>query len=427
MTSEDESIKKMMKYRWAIFAVLALAYFFVYFHRTSTAVVGTEIGDAFGVGAASVALLGSLYFYAYTVMQLPGGLLADTWGVRKTVFTFLLLAAVGAFLTGVATDFWVVLMGRILIGAGVAVVYIPIMRALAMWFRTYEFASLSGILLAIGNVGAIAAATPLALMTDALGWEMVFLLLGVITVILALMCLLIVKDRPTDMGFPSIQEIEAEESGNTALLENVEPVPMLEGMKMAFGGGRKFWPLAIWFFFMYGSIMVYQGLQAGPYYKNVYAMENFSLMITLVGVGMIVGCPLSGILSDRVVKSRRKVLVIGTLLYTVMWAVIWLTAGEFNDMAVQGVINFLFGFFGGWFVVAYAQIKELFPVAIVGTATAALNIFPFAGGAVLQSLSGLVVTTGEALAEFETLWMFMFICMIIASIAALLSVEKERA
>jgi len=426
MTLNKESVGKMMRYRWAIFAVLAVAYFFVYFHRTSTAVVGTAIGDTFGVGAASIALLGSAYFYAYTIMQLPSGLLADRFGPRITVSSFLILAALGAFLSGVANSFWMVMLGRVLIGAGVAVVYIPIMRVLALWFRTNEFASLSGALLAIGNVGAIAAATPLALMTDALGWKNVFLLLGVITVILALICLYVVKNSPRESGYPSIQEIEAEEKGVEMKESVVENIPMLEGMKMTFSGGRKFWPLAVWFFFMYGSIMVYQGLQMGPYYDNFYSMEDFSLMITLVGVGMIIGCPLSGVLSDRVFKSRRKVLLVGTLVYTVIWAIIWIFAGELDSMLTQGIINFLFGFFGGWFVVAYAQIKELFPVAIVGTATAALNIFPFAGGAILQTLSGFIVTTGTDLAEFETLWLLMFLCMIVASIAAFFSVEDSQ-
>lgn len=52
MLSKD-NIGKMMKYRWVIFAVLALVYFFVYFHRVSPAVMAGDLMTTFGVGATS--------------------------------------------------------------------------------------------------------------------------------------------------------------------------------------------------------------------------------------------------------------------------------------------------------------------------------------------------------------------------------------
>ena len=99
------------------------------------------------------------------------------------VSIFTLVAAAGAILTGIASTFELVIAGRLLIGVGVAMVYIPLMKILAAWYRKNEFASLSGILLAVGNIGALSAAGPLALMSDALGWQQVFLILGMITLI----------------------------------------------------------------------------------------------------------------------------------------------------------------------------------------------------------------------------------------------------
>ncbi|HOK27905.1 MAG TPA: MFS transporter, partial [Methanomassiliicoccaceae archaeon] len=419
---------KVLKYRWAIFGVLAFAYFFVYFHRVSTAVVSEDLQGTFGVGAASIALLSSAYFYAYTIMQLPSGLLTDSWGPRKTVSIFTMVAAAGAILTGIASSFLLVIAGRLLIGVGVAMVYIPIMKILATWYRKNEFASLSGILLAVGNIGALSAAGPLALMSGALGWQQVFLALGVITVVLAVAAWMITRDRPVDMGLPSIQEIESDETGEPIPpAKEVEKIPMTQALKMTFGSGMKFWPLAVWFFFMYGSIMVYQGLWAGPYYADVLGWDKatYGMVLTFIGIGMIVGCPLAGILSDKVLKSRRKVLIIGTVAYTIIWAAIWMSTGRLDSVIGQSALNFMFGFFGGFFVVSYAQIKELFPISIVGTTTAALNIFPFAGGAILQQVTGLMLVERTA-AGYETIWLFMLVCMIIATVAGFLSKEKAR-
>ncbi|HPR66561.1 MAG TPA: MFS transporter, partial [Methanothrix sp.] len=284
---EKSEVEKVLSRRWAVFGVLAIAYFFVYFHRVSTAVVSADLEATFGVDAAAIALLSSAYFYAYTIMQLPSGLLTDSLGPRKTVSIFTLVAAAGAILTGIATSFELVVAGRLLIGVGVAMVYIPAMKILSTWYRKNEFASLTGILIAVGNVGGLSAAGPLALISEALGWQEVFVMLGAITILLAAVVWTITRDRPSDMGLPSIQEIEAmerggsepvSESGTTeeeakekemTVEETMEKIPMAEALKMTFGSGRKFWPLAVWFFFMYGSVMVYQGLWAGPFFSDV--------------------------------------------------------------------------------------------------------------------------------------------------------------
>lgn len=365
--------------------------------------------------AASIALLSSAYFYAYTIMQLPSGLLTDSLGPRKTVSLFTLIAAGGAILTGIASTFDLVIAGRLLIGIGVAMVYIPTMKILASWYRRNEFASLSGILLAVGNLGALSAAGPLALLSAAFGWQQVFIILGLVALVLALASWAIIRDRPSDLNLPGIQQVEP-----------LEKIPMLEALRMTFGSGMNFWPLAVWFFFTYGIIMVYQGLWAGPFFQDVLGWNKATsgLVLTFIGIGMIFGCPAAGYISDRILKSRRKVLIIGTVLYSIVWAAIWITAGQVQSQEVYMVINFCFGFFGGFFVVSFAQIKELFPNSMVGTSTAALNIFPFAGGAVLQQLSGLMLATRN-LESYQNLWLFMLICMAAAAVAAFFSREKD--
>lgn len=426
MALEKDKVKRVLNYRWAVFGILAMAYFFVYFHRMSTAVVSGDLQGTFGVDAASIALLSSAYFYAYAIMQLPSGLLTDSLGPCKTVSIFILVAAAGATLTGMASAFEQVIAGRLVIGIGVAMVYIPTMKILAAWYRRNEFASLSGILLAVGNLGALSAAGPLALMSTALGWQQVFLMLGVITIVLAISAWIIIRDRPSDMNLPSIQEIEAEETGKPVPeAETMEKIPMGKAIRTVFGAGLKFWPLAIWFFFMYGTIMVYQGLWAGQFYHDVLGWDKaiYGLVLTFIGIGMIIGCPAAGYISDKVLKSRKNVLIIGTVVFTIVWAIIWITAGKITSPETYMAINFAFGFFGGFFVVSFAQIKELFPITIVGTSTAALNIFPFAGGAVLQQISGLMLTS-RSLEAYQNLWLFMLICMVMATAAVFLSKER---
>ncbi len=433
MTIDEQSKKKMLSYRWAIFGVLAVAYFFVYFHRTTGGAISQTLQDAFGVGSASIALLASAYLYAYTLMQIPSGILTDKLGPRTAASAFVALIAVGSILSALAepaNNFNLMIAGKFIIGIGAAVVYIPIMKVLAVWFRKNEFATMSGILLLVGNVGGIAAATPMVIMMDVLGIEMTYIVLAVITAAIAGACYLVVRNFPGEKEFPSIEEIVSEETGEPITEKNTDKIGTVEALKMTFTSGRKFWPLAIWFFALYGTIMLWQASQAGSYYQNCcgFSKSDAGLLLTMVGVGMVFGCPLAGRLSDRVLKSRKKVLIIGTVVYTVIWAVIWATSGNdsMNGFAVQAAINFLFGFFGGWFVVSYAQVKELYPIAMAGTSTAALNLFPFAGGAILITIAGFIVTD-KTLAQYQTVWLMAVALMVIACICAFLSVEKEKA
>ena len=160
----------MLSYRWVIFSILALAYFWVYFHRTTGGAVSDEIKTLFGVDSAAVSLLAAAYLYSYTLMQLPSGLLTDTLGPRKAATIFIWVIVLGSLLSAYAayvSDINLLTAGKFVIGIGAAVVYLPIMKIIAVWYRKYEFVSLSGILLLVGNVGGIAAAYPMVAMCKA--------------------------------------------------------------------------------------------------------------------------------------------------------------------------------------------------------------------------------------------------------------------
>ena len=304
------------------------------------------------------------------------------------------------------------------------------MKVIAVWYRKYEFASLSGILLLVGNVGGIAAAYPMVAMCNSMGLQNTYIVLAILTFAVAVAAGLLVRNHPSEMQLPSIESIVAEETNKSVAESTSGSVPMVEALKRTFTSGRKFWPLAVWYFFTYGTIMLWQALQAGMYYRNVYGWDStqFGLLLTLVGVGMVLGCPLAGYLSDKLLRSRKKVICFGAVCYTAVWTVIWLTAGDLASWGMQAAINFCFGFFGGFFVVCYAQIKELFPISMAGTSTAALNLFPFAGGALFTIVGGLIVKTevaSEYLGEYRTLWLLAVICMLIATFCAFISVENK--
>ena len=95
-------VSKMVRYRFWIFAAISAAYLVSYFHRSAPAVVGPEIIKDLGLAPAALGFMGAMYSWAYAAAMLPAGILADTWGPRKTVSVFVFVAAIGGFLFGLA-------------------------------------------------------------------------------------------------------------------------------------------------------------------------------------------------------------------------------------------------------------------------------------------------------------------------------------
>ena len=426
----NDPVAKMLRFRWLIFWVLALAYLFVYFHRLSLSVVADNIVKDFNMSAGTMGLLGSIYFYCYAAMQLPAGLLSDSIGPRKTVTIFLLVASAGSVIFGLAPDIHTAFVGRVLVGFGVSMVFIPTMKILSQWFRSHEFASMAGILNAVGGVGALAATWLLAFMSSSMGWRTSFVIIGCCTLFLVLMVWLVVRDRPQDRGWPSILTIE-----NMETQSNTKPVEigLLEGAGRVLSN-KYFWPVAIWFFFDCGIFFGFGALWGGPYLMHVYGMSQAETgaVLSMIAYGMIVGSPLLGFLSDKVLKSRKKPFVICTSILACLLLCLYLAPAGLPRPALYAIF-FVFALCSSAIVViGFTTTKELFPVEIAGTSVGTVNLFPFLGGAVFMPLLGQVLDsypkteTGYALEGYSALLLILLISSLLALICTFFMKETWK-
>jgi sugar phosphate permease len=383
-TASPAELTPALRRRWFIFAILAIGYMLVYFHRLCPAVVAKEMMTSLGVGGAIMGVLASAYFYPYALMQLPAGLLADSWGPRRTITLFFIVAAVGSALLGLAPNSVVAIIGRGLVGVGVSLLFVSTMKIQAVWFRKQEFALMAGILMAVGGAGGLLAATPLAWLAGAIGWRASFVVIGAGTLFLALLIWVVVRDKPEDLGWPSIVKADPGADAPHAA------IPLGAGMKMVLTEVR-FWPLAVWFFFNFAVFFSVAGLWGGPYLREACGLDNIQTgnVLAMATLSMIVFSPVTGWVSNRV--GRKPVMIAGSVgvILVVIWPVLFTTTLPLWSLFV---LVFCLGVFGSAVVVVgFTTAKELFPVAIAGTSTGLINLFPFAGGAVMQPVLGAVL------------------------------------
>ena len=406
-----DKTKSVLRFRWLIFFILSLAYFFVYFHRLSLSVVANDLVKDFQTSASAIGVLGSIYFYCYAVMQLPAGLLSDSIGPRKTVTFFLLIASAGSILFGFAPNIETAYAGRVMVGLGVSMVFIPAMKILSQWFRAYEFALMAGILNAVGGAGVLAATWLLALMVAWFGWRVSFELIGVCTIVAVALGWLIIRDRPEDKGLPSLAQIDGKESEVTA---PVNPIGLWEGARQVVAE-KYFWPVAVWYFFDCGIFFGFGALWSGPYLMHVYGMTRAEAgtVLSMIAWGMIVGSPILGFLSDRVLKSRKKVFVFCTSGLVLILLFFNIFPSDL-PLAALYVLFFMFSICASCIVaIGFTMTKELFPVEIAGTSVGTVNLFPFLGGAVFMPALGKVLdvypkpATGYSLDAYATLLLIL--------------------
>jgi len=154
---------------WPVLVIPSAIYFVSHFHRIALGVVAQDLARAFAVTAAGVGALAAIYPYVFVALALVAGSLADTLGPRLTLAAGALAMGLGAIVFGLAPSFSVVVLGRLVVSVGASVILIAFLALAAEWFRPDEFATISGLTQTVGNIGGLAAASPLALLVDGIG------------------------------------------------------------------------------------------------------------------------------------------------------------------------------------------------------------------------------------------------------------------
>src|SRR3981081_4568128 len=157
-----------------IVTTLATAYMASHFFRASNVTIGLDLMRDLSIGPEALGALTGAFFFGFAAMQIPCGFLFDRFGPRRSVVGMLILATSGGIIFTLAPTWPILLTGRVLMGAGFGVMLIGSMVVISRWFPPDRFSTLAAMVMSIGLLGNLAATTPLAWATQAIGWRAVF-------------------------------------------------------------------------------------------------------------------------------------------------------------------------------------------------------------------------------------------------------------
>lgn len=361
--------------RWLALGIVACAYVLSFFQRFAPAGVAQDLAAAFQTSAASLGVLAATYFYVYTVMQVPTGILADTLGPRRILLLGGLIGGGGSFLFGFAPTLELALIGRTLVGLGVSVTFIAMLKLIAVWFEENRFATLVGVCMLIGNFGSVLAGAPLSALAQSTGWRGVFIGVGVVSLVLAAACWLLVRDHPAEQ-----QNAPRPRVDRTAILASLLSVLR----------NRDTWPAALANAGMCGAFFTFAGLWATPYLMQAHGMERAlaAQHVSTWFAGFAVGSLLIGGFSDRI-QRRKPVILITSHLLLLVYVALYIapripTAASFLLFAVLGLAT-------AGFTLTWACAKEVNPPLLSGMSTSVANMGSFLAAALLQPFFGWVM------------------------------------
>ncbi len=366
-----------MDRRTAVIGVMISLFFFSFIYRTSPAVISPYLAREFSLGAERLGLLSSVFFLVFAAAQVPLGPALDFIGPRKVVSVLACLGALGSLTFALAPTYGVAVLGRGLNGLGMACMYMGTLTLAANWYSPRSFATVAGVVSALGNTGALIATLPLALLAASLGWRGSFLLFAAFNLLLAVLAWAIVRDRPDSPASP------------------VSPPADSFSLSRAFRvvlGSFSFWSIALLNFFFAGSFLAVQGLWGGPFLMDVFGLTPVQAgpVLSGIAIGYIVGCPLTGMISDRLVSSRKKLTLAVLSLYLVPWVLLGNVLLPGRE-ALLYPVYLAIGLFASGSVLFITHLKELFPARIVGTALSLSNLFAIGGAGILQYLMGGII------------------------------------
>lgn len=350
---------------WVVCGLAAAFYCYEYLLRIIPGLIVPDLQLAFSVkemplDATMIGHLSAFYYYAYTPMQLPVGLLMDRYGPRWILTMAVLCCAAGTAIFASTESYWVAASGRFAIGFGSAFAFVGVLKLASIWLPANRFAMVSGLTTTLGMVGAMLGDIILTDLIQSIGWRDTLISSSYIGFVLVPIVWLIIRDTPP--------QVKANASS---------PVPRMSYPKLWSEIRFSLKNPQIWLAGIVGGLlmtptMVFPELWGKLYLQTVHHLEEAesSHAVIMIFLGWAVGGPIAGFISDSI-RRRKLPLLVGGFLTTILLLCFFYYPNL--TLFQMKVLMFLIGVTSSVEVICFALGRENCPTSLAGTAIAVTN------------------------------------------------------
>lgn len=277
-----------------IYVLVALFLCFEMAVQVSPGVITNELMRDFKINAFWLGFMSSVYFYSYTAMQIPAGLLFDRFKLRTVIIVPLLVCSFGTYLFSFANTVLFGSLARLLMGCGSAFAFIAVLVTAANVFDRKYFAFLAGVTQMLAAVGAMSGNFPLNRIVDCVGWRTTMQGLTYVGVALAFAIWFFVR-------YEDRSHYKKDSSCNRSALESLKSIV----------SKSQTWIIALYACLLWAPMAVFASLWGRDFFVKAYNLSssNAAILVSLMWVGIAVGSPIFGWWLDRSYNRKTPLFV----------------------------------------------------------------------------------------------------------------------
>lgn len=371
MNRSDQKGSQSLVYPMLVWALLALFFLYQYVARSSIPTTLTDnIMLHFGLDSAGVGALLGCYYYAYTFMQVPAGILLDKFGTRSIAAIAASLCAVGLYVFVCTTSTFVGAVGQTLVGVGSAFAFLTLIKYINSWFSPSQATTMTSVSAAFGPIGPVCAGPAIAVLAHQMDWKDLITGFSFIGIGLAAALYLLVRDRKD-------------------VTENADKSSLKDSILFILKS-RQIWILSIYSLTIYAPVSALADLWGVSFLKATYPGINTaeaSFASNMMYIGLIFGCPLLGVFSNYK-KSHKFALVFAALVCLVPFGFILMCHVSYTMMCV---LLFITGLGASGCALVFASAMQCIPSSMCGITSGFVNTLSMLSGVILQPLIGFIV------------------------------------
>ncbi|MFC3908115.1 MFS transporter [Legionella dresdenensis] len=351
-------------------AVGAFFYCYEFVLRIIPGALQSELSAAFGhISATTFGQLSAFYYFAYSPMQLPVGMLMDRYGPRRLLTFACFCCAIGSLMFMNTSSMLIAGSGRFLVGFGSSFAFVGVLSLAMRWLPKRYFSLVAGLITTLGMLGLVYGEVKITDIAVSMGWQHVLSLMVTIGAVLTVLIFLVVRDSP---------------EGH---VNHKHPLPEFFENVWHVLTSPQVWLIGFVGACLYTSLSVFGELWGKSYLEQAHHLTKVEAARTVSAMflGWAVGAPVAGYLSDR---SGRRVLplVLGAVMGLICISIVLYCPGL--SYVSLNILLFLYGLFSATEIIVFIMAKENSGAKLSGTVFAATNMIVTLGGVVFQPLVG---------------------------------------
>jgi predicted MFS family arabinose efflux permease len=361
-------------------------YLISYLFRTVNSVIAPDLIAELRLDEAGLGLITSSYLYAFTLFQLPLGLLLDRYGPRRTHAVLLAVAAFGSLLFAIGPDPLTLTLSRTVIGIGLSGGLMAAFKANALWLPPARVPLANSVVVAFGGLGVFAATGPSDWMASHFGWRSLFYLLAAVTLLTAIMVYWL---APHGNGQPrnALGHAATAPKGWRAQLKDIGPILATP----------TFWGIAPMVAFVTGGFIAIQSLWIARWLTDVRLLDRGAVAGNLMAMAVTfsAGSLITGFVADW---AHRRGIGLKAVMIGCFVILAFSELGIILDVPLPAwLLVGVLGLAGSGANLAYVTLGDQFGPALAGRAQTSLNLLLFLAAALIQSGIGWALDLLDAL------------------------------